>query len=114
MAEGGGRVLLDEEVSGPGEAVGDGDPEEGPPGVSGEEGDGHDGDAGEGTARVEQTISRLAMLLDVESKEVVVGGELLFHAEQYSQNPAFAGGIRPTTYFGTLTRPRPGRRMRAS
>src|SRR5271157_167131 len=75
MAEGCGRVLLQQEMAGPGEAVAQGNPEQRVPGMMRRAGhDCHD-ETQRRSDGVHPAVSGVAVLFQIEGKELVVGTE---------------------------------------
>src|SRR5690242_1139435 len=75
MSEGRGLVAFDEEVTGPGKAIADGNPEQSPDVMATCDGPNEYGESKQSAASVEKTVPRARMLLQVEREEFVVGGE---------------------------------------
>ncbi len=72
MAECGRLVLLQAKVAGPCKTVANREEQQSVPGMAGYKCPDHDGDAKRGANRMQQTIARVAVLLQVEGEELVV------------------------------------------
>ncbi len=102
MSEGGGLVALDKEVAGPGEAIAyDREQQREPWMASGERGD-HGSESDEGSAAVENAISRMAMRAQVEGEKLVVVAEFgrahkcgLCIDSFVFRRPTFGDNVRP-------------------
>jgi len=75
MAEGRRGVLLQQEMAGPGEAVAQRNPEQRIPGMMRRESHDSDDDPQGSSEGVHPAISRVAVLLQIKSEELVVGTE---------------------------------------
>src|SRR5271167_216218 len=75
MAEGGRRVFLQQEVAGPGETVTQRNPEQRIPRMMRRESHDRNNEAQRGSDGVHPAISRVTVLLQIKSEELVVGTE---------------------------------------
>jgi hypothetical protein len=75
MTEGGGGVLFQKKVTGPGKAVAQRNPEQREPGMMGRESDDGDDEPERRPDSVHPTIARIAVLLQIKGEELVVRTE---------------------------------------
>src|SRR5271165_1497972 len=75
MAKGGGRVLFQQEVADPGEAVAQRDPQQRKPGMMRRESHNRDDETQRGSDGVHPAISCVAVLFQIKSEELVIGTE---------------------------------------
>src|SRR5215470_15900791 len=90
MSESRGLVAFDEEVTGPGKAVTDWNPEQRPDVVTTRNGPHEYGQPKQSPTRVQKTVPCARMLLQVEREEIVVGGEPVFVGICHGTLPHYA------------------------